>query len=59
MAYDRLEVIKSYGEKPLFKVGDEIIPDLADWLLKRVGKLVNVYVCDAHFQITDVEEAHK
>ena len=59
MAYGKLEVIKSYGEKPVFKIGDVILPDLATWLFERLGKTMNLYVCDAHFQITDVEETNK
>lgn len=59
--YGKLDVIKHMGEKPLFVITHEDgtytpISELSDWLFKRLGKIINVYICDKHFQITDVEE---
>jgi len=60
MAYGKLGVLKTYGEKPTFVILDSngcldsTIPDMSDWLIKRVGKLVSLTVTDKHFQVADL-----
>lgn len=61
MAYGKLAVIKTYGEKPIFSILDKedrpttIIPDFHDWMMKRVGHKINLFISDKYFQVTDEE----
>ncbi len=61
MSYGRLAVLKMVGERPTFCILDKegsimiIIPDFIDWMLKRVGIIVNFSISDSHFQIVDEE----
>ena len=60
MAYGKLSVIKTYGSKPTFVLLDRkgkvcyTIPDINDFLLKNVGKMVDVAVTSGRFQISNV-----
>jgi len=62
MAYGKLAVIKTVGERPTFVILDKdgqvitTIPDLNDWMLQRLGKIVSLFLSDAYFQIVDLEE---
>jgi hypothetical protein len=64
MAYGKLVVLKSYGEKPVFVVEDgngnqTNIPDFAEWLFRRIGHDVNVFISDTYFQVCDEVERKK
>jgi len=59
MSYGKLKVVKTYGEKPLFVIvgreGQESIPipDLTEWLMKRLDHTINMFVSDKYFQVAD------
>lgn len=65
MSYGKLAVIKTVGEKPTFVILDKddniliTIPDLNDWMLKRIGTTVTLFLSDAHFQMTDETQKEK
>ena len=60
MAYGKLSVIKSYGRKPTFVLLDRkgkvcyTIPDINDFLLKNLGRIMDVAVTDTRFQVSNV-----
>jgi hypothetical protein len=59
MAYGKLAVIKTFGEKPTFVILDKdenvltTVPDFNDWMLKRIGKIVDVFISDTNFHLTE------
>jgi hypothetical protein len=65
MSYGKLGVIKTIGERPTFCLLDKegnpatIVPDMMEWLMRRVGKTVSLFISDAHFQVTDEDERIK
>ena len=65
MAYGRLAVLKMIGEKPTFVILDKeenilaTVPDLNDWMFKKIGKIVSLFESSAYFQLVDQEELNK
>lgn len=65
MAYGKLEIIKTIGDRPIFALSDkegrvqEIDLNIMDWLIERVGKIVDVSISNIYFSICDEEERRK
>jgi len=65
MAYGKLAVLKTYGEKPAFVILDKdenilaIIPDFSEWAFTKIGKIVSLFESNAYFQLVDQEELNK
>lgn len=59
MAYGKLAVIKSYGEKPTFVLLDRnkepffYFPDPTDWLMKKLGHMVMFTSSGKSWQVED------
>uniref|UniRef100_A0A6M3ISJ0 Uncharacterized protein n=1 Tax=viral metagenome TaxID=1070528 RepID=A0A6M3ISJ0_9ZZZZ len=62
MSWGKLGVLRTYGEKPTFVILDEdgrpdvTIPDISDWLLKRVGRTVSLTYTDKYFELADLTQ---
>ena len=63
--YGKLAVLKSYGEKPTFAILgkngqiEEVIPNVEEWLLKRIGKTISFTLSDIYWQVCDIAESNK
>lgn len=61
MAYGKLGLIKAIGEKLIFCILDEkghpteTIPDVTDWLMKRLGHTVSFTLSDIYWQVCDID----
>jgi len=62
MSYGKLGTIKTVGNKPVFCILDAkdqpiiVVPDVEDWMMKKVGHKFSIFVSTKHFQLTDVDE---
>jgi hypothetical protein len=65
MAYGKLGIIKTKGERTVFVLLDEngmektIIPDINLWLWERLGKNIDLNITEKFWQITDTEWKEK
>lgn len=62
MAYGKLGIIKTIGNRPVFCILDVenkpimTIPDLEDWMMQKIGHTVDLFVSNEYFQLSDKGE---